>query len=92
MNCVQGLRLIQKELTELGLPNHVYGPEVPITAIIPMALGLTDVLAEGWMEEEEGKPSQTPYIKPAPAPEGGEASPSPIQRSSSIVMKERHPH
>ena len=39
LNHVEGLRLIKTQVSAMDLPIHVYGPESPITGIIPMALG-----------------------------------------------------
>merc|ERR1719191_237639 len=88
LNHIEGLKTIKTKVDALKLPIKVYGPECPATAIVPMALGIAPVLPETFMEEGEGKPSKTPTIPP---PEPG--SPAKIsKRSSTLGIKERHPH
>merc|ERR1719460_1337102 len=64
LNHVEGLRLIKTQVSAMDLPIHVYGPESPITGIIPMALGLMDVQEETFEDETSGKPSKTPVVQP----------------------------
>eukprot|EP00927_Polykrikos_kofoidii_P066399 TRINITY_DN61_c0_g1_i6.p1 TRINITY_DN61_c0_g1~~TRINITY_DN61_c0_g1_i6.p1 ORF type:complete len:1087 (+),score=161.49 TRINITY_DN61_c0_g1_i6:195-3455(+) len=45
-NYLEGLRKVKVASDQLGLGLKVYGPETHITAVIPMALGLRDVLPE----------------------------------------------
>lgn len=42
-NYQEGLKLMSQLGETLGVPIHVFGPETHITAIVPMALGLTKV-------------------------------------------------
>ena len=42
-NYQEGLKLMRDLGETLGVPMHVYGPETHITAVVPMALGLTPV-------------------------------------------------
>merc|ERR1719375_2559052 len=62
LNSLEGLKNIKKKVTAMNLPIKVYGPEIPATLIVPMALGLTSVLEETFMDEGEGKPTKTPVV------------------------------
>jgi len=84
LNHIEGLKNIKTKMTEMGLPNHVYGPEAPATLIVPMALGLTPVLPETFMEEGEGKPTKTPAV---PLPE---TKPEVKRQESVLGIKESH--
>jgi len=76
-NYLEGLRKVKIASEKLGLGLKVYGPETHITAIIPMALGLSPVIPEpdlsatcgppvrALIEVKEKKPSTQ---KPAPPP------------------------
>merc|ERR1712232_553 len=89
LNHIEGLKNIKSKVTALGVPIKVYGPEVPATLIVPMALGLSPTLEENFMEEGQGKPTKTPDV-PLPV-----ASPSSnIQRRNSMLNanSEKHPH
>jgi len=66
LNHIEGLKNIKTKVADMNLPIHVYGPETPATLIVPMALGLSDVLPETFMDEGEGKPSKTPQINVPP--------------------------
>merc|ERR1719265_2401943 len=85
LNHIEGLKNIKTKMTEMGLPNHVYGPEAPATLIVPMALGLSPVLPETFMEEGEGKPTKT-LVVPLP-----DTAPAPVVRHESVLgIKESH--
>merc|ERR1719473_550797 len=77
----------------MKLPIHVYGPETPATLIVPMALGLTEVIPENFMDEAEGRPSKTPVVTPPPPVEdtGLERQVSP-RTEMATGINERHPH
>jgi ATP citrate (pro-S)-lyase len=91
LNHIEGLKNIKNKVTDMQLPIHVYGPETPATLIIPMALGLTDVLPETFMDETEGKPTKTPVVKlPPPVAGGFERQVTP--ESFAPGIHERHPH
>merc|ERR1719440_1353769 len=62
LNHIEGLKNIKTKVTAMNLPIKVYGPEAPATLIVPMALGLTPVLEETFMDEGEGKPTRTPVV------------------------------
>merc|ERR1719162_2873267 len=67
LNHIEGLKNIKTKVTAMNIPIHVYGPEIPATLIVPMALGLTPVLEETFMDETSGKPTKTPVVElPAP--------------------------
>merc|ERR1719313_1716902 len=66
LNHIEGLKNIKNKVTAMKLPIHVYGPETPATLIVPMALGLTDVLPETFMDETEGKPVKAPPVTAPP--------------------------
>merc|ERR1719247_2487156 len=90
LNHIEGLKTIKTKVDAMGLPIKVYGPECPATLIVPMALGISPVLPETFMDEGEGKPTKTPDITmPAIT-----KKPSDIiqKRSSALGIKERHPH
>jgi len=88
LNHIEGLKNIKSKVTAMGLPIKVYGPEAPATLIVPMALGLTPVLPETFMEEGEGKPTRTPEVKMPPG-----VNPGQLQKMKSVLgVKERHPH
>jgi ATP citrate (pro-S)-lyase len=55
-NYVEGLRKVKAASDKLGLGLKVYGPETHITAVIPMALGLTPALPEPDLSEAAGPP------------------------------------
>jgi ATP citrate (pro-S)-lyase len=77
-NYVEGLRKVKVASEKLGLGIKIYGPETHITAIIPMALGLTPVLPEPDLSGGAAPPpTRTPIDmkdkkpctqKPAPPP------------------------
>jgi len=87
LNHIEGLKNIKTKVSDMNLPIHVYGPETPATLIVPMALGLTDVLPETFMDESEGKPSKTPEIKVPPELKAQQSG-----RRPSIGIEEKHPH
>jgi ATP citrate (pro-S)-lyase len=89
LNHIEGLKNIKNKVTAMGLPIHVYGPESPATLIVPMALGLAPVQAETFLEEGQGKPSKTPVVE---VPEALKKQASLKKMSSTIGIKERHPH
>eukprot|EP00427_Karlodinium_veneficum_P044464 CAMPEP_0169253946 /NCGR_PEP_ID=MMETSP1016-20121227/38895_1 /TAXON_ID=342587 /ORGANISM="Karlodinium micrum, Strain CCMP2283" /LENGTH=1067 /DNA_ID=CAMNT_0009335339 /DNA_START=64 /DNA_END=3268 /DNA_ORIENTATION=+ len=89
LNHIEGLKNIKTKVTAMGLPIKVYGPEAPATLIVPMALGLTDVLPETFMEEGEGKPTKTPVVE---VPDSVKKGASIQKMSSTLGIKERHPH
>ena len=62
LNHIEGLKNIKSKVTAMGLTIHVYGPECPATLIVPMALGLADVVDETFMDAGEGKPTKTPEV------------------------------
>merc|ERR1719386_283205 len=67
LNHIEGLKNIKNSVTEMDLPIHVYGPEIPATYIVPMALGLAEVLPETFMNE--GRPSsQSEHRQPGNLP------------------------
>jgi ATP citrate (pro-S)-lyase len=89
LNHIEGLKNIKTKVTAMTLPIHVYGPETPATLIVPMAMGLTEVLPENFMDESEGKPTKTPEIKLPPLGD----TPFVRQKSSEAAqIVERHPH
>lgn len=53
LNFLEGLRKIKTAVKALDIPIKVYGPETHMTAVIPMALGLMDVLAEPDLDAAE---------------------------------------
>lgn len=55
-NYIDGLRKVKAVGVQLGLKLKVYGPETHITAIVPMSLGLQDVLPEPDLSEPAGPP------------------------------------
>jgi|EP00427_Karlodinium_veneficum_P009718 ATP citrate (pro-S)-lyase len=88
LNHIEGLKNIKTKVTAMNVPIKVYGPEAPATLIVPMALGLTSVLPETFMDEGEGKPTKTPTVE---FPEG--VKKAPLNRmSSTLGIKESHPH
>merc|ERR1719188_1450006 len=89
LNHIEGLKNIKSKVTAMGLPIKVYGPEAPATLIVPMALGLTSVLPETFMDEGEGKPTKTPVVD---IPEAVKKEASLKKMSSTVCIKERHPH
>merc|ERR1711959_458905 len=80
LNSIEGLKNIKKKVSAMGLPIKVYGPEAPATLIVPMALGLTPVLEETFMDEGEGKPTRTPEVKMPPG-----AGPGALTKKSSVL-------
>jgi len=88
LNHIEGLKTIKNRVTAMGVPIKVYGPETPATLIVPMALGLSPVLEETFMEEAEGRPTKTPVVE-APSVIKG---PSRKSISGVVGIKERHPH
>lgn len=60
LNFLEGLRKIKDALFEMGIDVHVYGPETHMTAIVPMSLGLMEVLEEPDLDAAE-------YFKITPA-------------------------
>merc|ERR1719310_1632223 len=87
LNHIEGLKNIKTKVTAMGLPIRVYGPETPATLIVPMALGLTEVVPETWMDESEGKPSKNPEVTLPKPPAFQRQTTPPI--STSV---ESHPH
>merc|ERR1719352_1411025 len=88
LNHIAGLKTIKDKVSAMGLPIKVYGPECPATMIVPMALGISPVMPETFMDEGEGKPTRTPEVKMPPG-----VTPGALQkRSSALGIKERHPH
>jgi ATP citrate (pro-S)-lyase len=85
LNHIEGLKNIKNKVTDMQIPIHVYGPETPATLIIPMALGLTDVTPENFMDESEGKPTKTPAVK---MPDKGTWE----RQVTPPGIVERHPH
>merc|ERR1719460_3353230 len=83
LNHGEGLRLIKTQVSAMDLPIHVYGPESPITGIIPMALGLMDVQEETFEDETSGKPSKTPAV-----PKPTDKNFAPLRRT----FTEQHSH
>merc|ERR1719428_2648323 len=57
-NYVEGLRKVKIASDKLGLGIKVYGPETHITAVIPMALGLQEVLPEPDLSAACGPPAR----------------------------------
>lgn len=55
-NYIDGLRKVKAAGIKLGIDLKVYGPETHITAIIPMSLGLQDVLPEPDLSAPAGPP------------------------------------
>lgn len=53
LNFLEGLRKIKSAVLALDLPIRVYGPETHMTAIVPMSLGLMDMLPEPDLEQAE---------------------------------------
>merc|ERR1719235_2326979 len=85
LNHIEGLKNIKTKVTAMGLPIRVYGPEIPATLIVPMALGLTSVLEENFMDEAEGKPTRTPEVKMPPG-----VTPAALTKmKSTLGIKER---
>lgn len=88
LNHIEGLKNIKTKVSAMDLPIHVYGPEAPATLIVPMALGLTPVWPETFMEDGEGKPTKTPDVS-IPVSKIADY----LKRTSSAIgIKERHPH
>merc|ERR1719310_1856610 len=87
LNHIEGLKNIKTKVSAMGLPIRVYGPETPATLIVPMALGLTEVVPETWMDESEGKPSKNPEVTLPKPPAFQRQTTPPI--STSV---ESHPH
>merc|ERR1719162_1484573 len=85
LNHIEGLKKIKTMVTAMNLPIKVYGPEIPATLIVPMALGLTPVLEETFMDEEAGNPTKTPVVD-LPAVITGPRR----QISECLGIKERH--
>merc|ERR1719188_641703 len=90
LNHIEGLKTIKTKVDAMKLPIKVYGPECPATAIVPMALGLTEVLPETWMEDSEGKPSKSPEVTPPPGMKFERQATPPEE--SAVGIHERHPH
>mmetsp|Transcript_115199 Transcript_115199/g.372313 ORF Transcript_115199/g.372313 Transcript_115199/m.372313 type:complete len:1083 (-) Transcript_115199:242-3490(-) len=75
-NYLEGLRKVKAASDKLGLGIKIYGPETHITAIIPMALGITETIPEPDLSQACGPPvhklievkSKTPPATKAPAP------------------------
>merc|ERR1719243_308054 len=57
-NYLEGLRKVKAAGDRLGLGLKVYGPETHITAIVPMSLGLQDVLPEPDLSGPAGPPAR----------------------------------
>merc|ERR1719380_459114 len=74
----------------MNLPIRVYGPETPATLIVPMALGLTEVLPETFMDEGEGKPTKTPTVPPLAG--GGPGLERQISPEAAVGYHEKHSH
>merc|ERR1719181_1381091 len=89
LNHIEGLKNIKTKVTAMGLPIHVYGPETPATLIVPMALGLTDVLPETFMDETEGRPTKTPLVS-LPAPPAFKRQTTPPAEAA-LGITQRHP-
>mmetsp|Transcript_13146 Transcript_13146/g.29197 ORF Transcript_13146/g.29197 Transcript_13146/m.29197 type:complete len:1101 (-) Transcript_13146:408-3710(-) len=62
-NYQEGLRLIKGAGQQLGLPIRVYGPETHISAVVPMALGLADVLPEPDLSADPTSAATTRSVK-----------------------------
>eukprot|EP00929_Paragymnodinium_shiwhaense_P114547 TRINITY_DN829_c0_g1_i11.p1 TRINITY_DN829_c0_g1~~TRINITY_DN829_c0_g1_i11.p1 ORF type:complete len:1093 (-),score=322.86 TRINITY_DN829_c0_g1_i11:84-3362(-) len=57
-NYVQGLRAVKAVSERLGLGIKVYGPETHITAVIPMALGISPAIPEPDLSEAAPPPKR----------------------------------
>merc|ERR1719394_744040 len=90
LNHIEGLKNIKTKVTAMELPIKVYGPESPATLIVPMALGLTAVQPESFMEEGEGKPTKTPVVEIPDTVKKALLSKSLQKMSSAVGIKERH--
>merc|ERR1719401_1556749 len=90
LNHIEGLKNIKTKVTAMNLPIHVYGPESPATLIVPMALGLTPVQPETFMDEGEGKPTKTPVVGIPDTVKKALLSKSLQKMSSTVGIKERH--
>jgi len=58
-NYLEGLRKVKAASDKLGLGLKVYGPETHITAVIPMALGLQEMIPEPDLSAACGPPART---------------------------------
>jgi ATP citrate (pro-S)-lyase len=68
-NYREGLRMIKKCSDENGLGLKVYGPETHITACIPMALGLKEVLPEINLDASNDAQKTADLNPPEPKPD-----------------------
>jgi len=57
-NYIEGLRKVKAAGAKLKLALKVYGPETHITAVIPMALGLQEILPEPDLSAPAGPPAR----------------------------------
>ncbi|CAE7674174.1 Acly [Symbiodinium pilosum] len=62
-NYLEGLKKLKVASDKLGLGVKVYGPETHITAVVPMALGLTSVLPEPDLTAGSAPPPKRELIK-----------------------------
>jgi len=101
LNFLEGLRKIKTAVKELGLPIKVYGPETHMTAVVPMALGLMDVLEEPDLDAAEylkigGGSRMTNMLAHKSAiktsPRGVEAGAMSTHKAGDPNTTEKHPH
>lgn len=83
-NYLDGLRKIKAAGARLGLDMRVYGPETHITAVIPMALGLQEVLPEPDVNGGSLPPPTRAMVHPVKKKDPVEFKP-PARLESSIV-------
>jgi len=65
-NYQQGLRTLRECGNAINVPMHIYGPEMHIVSIVPIALGLSDAAAFPEFDDED---KEIPAKKKSPAPE-----------------------
>jgi len=80
-NYVEGLRKVKVASDKLGLGIKVYGPETHITAVIPMALGLTPELPEPDLSVACGPPVRQLIPVTGKKAAGGKIPPSPSKHT-----------
>eukprot|EP00391_Amoebophrya_sp_Ameob2_P003226 CAMPEP_0179008908 /NCGR_PEP_ID=MMETSP0795-20121207/15985_1 /TAXON_ID=88552 /ORGANISM="Amoebophrya sp., Strain Ameob2" /LENGTH=1129 /DNA_ID=CAMNT_0020704061 /DNA_START=81 /DNA_END=3470 /DNA_ORIENTATION=- len=99
LNFLEGLRRIKEAVRAMGLPIRVYGPETHMTAIVPMSLGLMEVLEEPDLDAAEylkisgGRPSNMLKHNAAARVLSGQSDEhSPSTNNHAPIPSERHPH
>jgi ATP citrate (pro-S)-lyase len=82
-NYEEGLKIMRDLGLKIGVPIHVYGPRTHITAIVPLALGLTTDLPV--VEHSDGEPSSLASMMSASA-SGGMPAQSPTAAAAEAAF------